>query len=114
MNYFKLLSLTLASLLLVACSHNEDSGSATSDLSKKLWTCDTGVTVEWQLEDSSGNKIQLRVDDSEKLYILSKVYTTNKGSLYSNGELAFRVKDQSGIVFWASNDEIIGQNCRSN
>lgn len=113
MNYLKLLSPTLLLLLLVACSHNQEDGApARNDLSKRLWTCDTGVTIEWQPEDSEYNKIHLRIDDSEKRYILSKAYTTNKGTLYSNTEIAFRVKNQSGIVFWAANDEIIGQNCQ--
>lgn len=114
MNYFKLLNLTLLSLLLTACSHSQNDDKGSNDLTKRLWICDTDVIVEWQPQDSSSSKIQLRIDDSEKLYILSKVYITSKGTLYSNGELAFRVKDQSGMVFWAGNDEIIGQNCRSN
>lgn len=115
MNHWKLLSLTLLSLVLGACSHSKDDAPKTNhDLSKKLWTCNTGVVIEWQPENSDHTKVLLRIDDSQKLYILSKVHTTNKGTLYSNGELAFSVKDQSGTVFWAGNDEIIGQYCQSN
>lgn len=108
-----LLSLMVSSLLLVSCSHKEPSVTVTS-LQKHHWSCDTGVVIDWIFEDATAAKMQFRLDDSKKLYILDRIYATDKGTLYSNGELAFRVKGQTGSVFWASNDEVIGKNCVGN
>lgn len=113
MKLLQLVSVIIASIVLTSCSHNKTAAVATPQLEQQ-WTCDTGAIVNWWAEDQTATTIQLRLDGGEKLYILRKVYSTDIGSLYSNGELAFRVKDQTGIIFWASNDEIIGQNCRAN
>lgn len=113
MKILQLVSLVIASMLLLGCSHNKTE-AVTMPLLEQQWTCDTGAIVNWWAEDPSAATIQLRLDGGEKLYILRKVYSTDIGTLYSNGELAFRVKDQTGIIFWANNDEIIGQNCQAN
>lgn len=111
MNCLKLASIFLTSALLISCSHNETDNPITP-LQSHQWVCDTGAIVEWQAGDNKANKIQLRLDGSEKIYILNKVQTSAKGILYSNGDIALRIKDASGVIFLANNDEIIGQNCK--
>lgn len=111
MKFLTLFSLVVSAIFILSCTHN-DTETVTITQKNYQWTCDTGTTVDWKAEDASANKIQLRIDHSQKLYSLNKVYTTDIGTLYSNGELAFRVKDQTGVIFWANNDEIIGQDCK--
>ncbi|MFD1261884.1 hypothetical protein [Entomomonas asaccharolytica] len=111
MKILQLISLVISVIFLLSCSHDETETTPTT-VPNYQWTCDTGTIVEWKAEDLTANKIQLRLDNGQKLYILNKIYTTDIGTLYSNGELAFRVKNQTGEIFWAGNDEIIGQNCR--
>lgn len=106
-----LISLILSSIFLLSCTHDKTE-SVPVAIPNYQWTCDTGAIVEWKAEDLAANKIQLRLDNGQKLYILNKIYSTDIGTLYSNGELAFRVKDLTGVLFWANNDEIIGQNCQ--
>lgn len=110
MKILQLISLVISVIFLLSCTHDETE-SVPVTIPNYQWTCDTGAVVEWKAEDLSANKIQLRLDNGQKLYILNKIYTTDIGTLYSNGELAFRVKNQTGVIFWATNDEIIGQNC---
>lgn len=109
MKKLALVSLAAGSLLLASCSHKEP--SLANSLQKHHWSCDTGIVIDWVFEDATATKMQFRLDDSKKLYILNKIYATDEGILYSNGELAFRVRGQTGSVFWAGNDEVIGNNC---
>lgn len=113
MTYLKLTSIFLVSCFLMSCSHQKAETNLSPHKSYQ-WFCDTGAIIEWQTEDEQANKIQLRLDGSEKLYILNKIQTTAKGTLYSNGDLAFRIKNSSGVIFLANNDEIIGQDCKAN
>lgn len=113
MNCLKLACIFLTSCLLISCSHNE-TDIPVAPLQSHQWVCDTGAIIEWQAENKKATKIQLRLDGSEKLYILDKIQTTAKGILYSNGDLAFRIKNSSGVIFLANNDEIIGQDCKAN
>lgn len=111
-NRLKAFILIIGSQLFMSCS-SHDSASGSIALSHH-WTCDNGVSVDWLFEDSASTKMQLRIDDTNKHYILDKIYTTEKGTLFSNGELAFRLQEQSGLLFWANNDDIIGNHCTGN
>jgi len=113
MKKLALISFVATNILLISCSHKEAVVTPTN-MQKHHWTCDTSVVIDWVFEDATAAKMQFRLDDSKKLYILDRVYATDKGTLYSNGELAFRVKGQTGLVFWANNDEVIGKNCIGN
>lgn len=113
MNCLKLACTLLTSCLLISCSHNKTDTPVSASQSYQ-WVCDTGAIIEWQAEDKNASKIQLRLDGGEKLYILDKIQTTAKGTLYSNGDLAFRIQNSSGVIFLATNDEIIGQDCKAN
>lgn len=90
------------------------SSSDSVTLNHHHWTCDTGVVVDWFFKDRSAAKIELRLDGVTKPYVLDKIYTTDTGTLFSNGELAFRLKERAGVLFWAINDDIIGNHCVGN
>lgn len=99
-------------LLIGSCNYKSTLTLQPVNMPWHHWTCDSDAFIEWAYEDSSEKKVQLRIDDSRQLFSLSKIYETDIGILYSNGEIAFRIKDNSAIVFYTSNDEIIGRDCK--
>lgn len=111
MKKLALVGLVIFTQLLVSCQRHVEPKTEAVRMPWYRWVCDSGAVVEWSYEDASKQRLQFRLDNSRQLSLFDKIHETELGVLYSDGTTGLRIKDNQGLVFWTSNDDIIGSNC---
>jgi membrane-bound inhibitor of C-type lysozyme len=95
----------LVALALSACASTPSSGPWIH------WVCDTQAELHWRHVGSEHLQVEVRLDGGEHVYLLEK-QPSGSGVLYTDGELAFHLKANQGLIYWAQTDELIGRNCK--
>ena len=76
------------------------------------WVCDSQAEVLWRFADSSREAVDLRLGGGDIVYRLSQ-QPAGSGALYSDGLLSFHSKGEEGLVYWTTNDDLIGRGCKA-
>ena len=98
--------------LLGGCAQmNLFQSSAPAD-SWTTWTCDSQAKVLWRYTDASQKEVDVRLGGGDQVYRL-KEEPGASGVLYSDGMLAFHVKDDEGLVYWVATNDLIGRGCKA-
>lgn len=86
--------------------------SAPSPVAPTRWVCDSRVEVFWQYIDAAHGQVDVRLGGQDQVYHL-KTEPGADGQLYSDGVLAFHVKDDQGLVYWVATNDLIGRGCKA-
>jgi membrane-bound inhibitor of C-type lysozyme len=75
------------------------------------WVCDSQAPVHWRYTDATHNTVDVRLSDDQVHRL--KLDPAGGGSLYSDDQLAFHVKDDEGLVYWVATNDLIGRGCKA-
>jgi membrane-bound inhibitor of C-type lysozyme len=96
----------LASMTLAGCSLHQAQPTRST-----RWVCDNLTEVHWHFVDQAKrDRIELRLDDQPNVHHLA-LEPDGTGTLYSDGELAFRLQGEQGLVYWVATNDLIGRGC---
>lgn len=76
------------------------------------WVCDSQLDVFWQYTDAARSKVDVRLGGKDQVYHL-KTEPGADGQMFSDGVLAFNVKDDQGLVYWVATNDLIGRGCKA-
>jgi hypothetical protein len=76
------------------------------------WVCDSQVEVFWQYTDAARSKVDVRLGGQDQVYHL-KAEPGADGQMFSDGVLAFHIKDNQGLVYWVATNDLIGRGCKA-
>ena len=76
------------------------------------WVCDSQVEVFWQYTDATRSNVDARLGGKDQVYHL-KTEPGADGQMFSDGVLAFNVKDDQGLVYWVATNDLIGRGCKA-
>lgn len=86
--------------------------SAAAPAQPTRWVCDSQVDVSWRFTTTAHDKVEVRLGGSDQVYQL-KAEPGADGQLFSDGVLAFHIKDDQGLVYWVATNDLIGRGCKA-
>ncbi|WP_017938606.1 MliC family protein [Zestomonas thermotolerans] len=98
--------------LLGACSTSGELPPAEREGGWTRWVCDTQAEVLWRFADDSRDVVDLRIGGDDRVYRLHQA-PAGSGAFYSDNVIAFHTKGEEGLVYWVSDDDLIGRGCQA-
>ncbi|TRX72964.1 MliC family protein [Pseudomonas mangiferae] len=76
------------------------------------WVCDSQAEVLWRYVDAGQSIVDLRLGEKDVVHHLEKEPATS-GAFYTDGRLAFDLRDDQGLVYWVATDDLVGRGCKA-
>lgn len=77
------------------------------------WVCDSKAEVHWRFADSAKKEVDVRLNQSDQVFMLKAQPGAASGTLYSNNVLAFANKGDEGLIYWDATNDLIGRGCKA-
>jgi hypothetical protein len=76
------------------------------------WVCDGQTEVQWRFTDAARSSIDLRAAGDDIMHRL-QLLPVSAGTSYSDGRLAFDIREQAGRLYLLPSGKNIDQGCKA-